>query len=248
MELNFTEKVVLVTGSGRGIGRTIAENFARQGATIVLSDYNAEALTDAKQEFQKKKYPSLALPCDVTREDQVNQLIEQIVNTYNRIDIIVNNAGITRDTLLMRMKTEQWDAVINTNLKGVFLVTKAASKQLIKQRFGKIINISSVIGLIGNAGQGNYAASKAGVIGFTKSVARELASRNITVNAIAPGYIETEMTRILDEKSKETMLSAIPLKRAGNSQDVANVALFLASPLADYITGQVIKVDGGMVM
>ncbi|MGC9364273.1 MAG: 3-oxoacyl-[acyl-carrier-protein] reductase [Fidelibacterota bacterium] len=248
MELNFTEKVVLVTGSGRGIGRTIAETFARQGATIVLSDYNAEALTDAKQEFLGKKYPSLALPCDVTREDQVNELIEQIVNTYNRIDIIVNNAGITRDTLLMRMKTEQWDAVINTNLKGVFLVTKAVTKQLIKQRFGKIINISSVIGLIGNAGQGNYAASKAGVIGFTKSVARELASRNITVNAIAPGYIETEMTRILDEKSKETMLSAIPLKRAGNSQDVANAALFLASPLADYITGQVIKVDGGMVM
>lgn len=248
MELNFTGKVVLVTGSGRGIGRTIAETFARQGATIVLSDYNAEALTDARQEFQKKKYPVLALPCDVTREDQVNELIDRIVSTYDRIDIIVNNAGITRDTLLMRMKTEQWDAVINTNLKGVFLVTKAVTKQLIKQRFGKIINISSVIGLIGNAGQGNYAASKAGVIGFTKSAARELASRNITVNAIAPGYIETEMTRILDEKSKETMLSAIPLKRAGNSQDVANVALFLASPLADYITGQVIKVDGGMVM
>lgn len=248
MEMTFQNKVVLVTGSGRGIGRTIAESFAERGANVVLSDYNSESLANAKQVFQEKNYRFLALPCDVTQEDQVNRLIEQIVSTYDHLDIVINNAGITRDTLLMRMKTEQWDAVINTNLKGVFLVTKAVSKQLIKQRLGKIINVSSVIGIIGNAGQSNYAASKAGVIGFTKSVARELASRNVTVNAIAPGYIATEMTHVLDEKAKEALLTAIPLKRAGNSQDVANVALFLASPFADYITGQVIRVDGGMVM
>lgn len=248
MEMTFQDKVVLVTGSGRGIGRTIAESFAERGASVVLSDYNSESLANAKQVFQEKNYRFLALPCDVTQEDQVNRLIEQIVSTYDHLDIVINNAGITRDTLLMRMKTEQWDAVINTNLKGVFLVTKAVSKQLIKQRLGKIINVSSVIGIIGNAGQSNYAASKAGVIGFTKSVARELASRNVTVNAIAPGYIATEMTHVLDEKAKEALLTAIPLKRAGNSQDVANVALFLASPFADYITGQVIRVDGGMVM
>lgn len=248
MEMTFQDKVVLVTGSARGIGRAIAESFAERGAIVVLSDYNSESLANAKQVFQEKKYTFLALPCDVTQEDQVNRLIEQIVSTYNRLDIVINNAGITRDTLLMRMKTEQWDAVINTNLKGVFLVTKSVSKQLIKQRFGKIINISSVIGIIGNSGQSNYAASKAGVIGFTKAVARELAGRNITVNAIAPGYIATEMTHVLDEKAKEALLTAIPLKRAGNSQDVANAALFLASPFADYITGQVIRVDGGMVM
>lgn len=248
MELTFKDKVVLVTGSGRGIGRVIAETFAEQGATIVLSDYNAESLKAAKQVFTEKQYPFIAIPCDVTDEEQVARLIKEIMGSYEHIDIIVNNAGITRDTLLMLMKTDQWDAVINTNLKGVFLVTKAVSRQLIKQRSGKIINISSVIGIMGNAGQSNYAASKAGVIGFTKSIAKELASRGITVNAIAPGYIETEMTHVLDEKAKEALLTVIPLKRAGSSKDVANAALFLASPLADYITGQVIKVDGGMVM
>jgi len=248
MELTFKDKVVLVTGSGRGIGRVIAETFAELGATVVLSDYNAESLKDAEQVFTEKQYPFIAIPCDVTNEEQVTRLIKEIVSSYEHIDIIVNNAGITRDTLLMLMKIEQWDAVINTNLKGVFLITKAVSRQLIKQRSGKIINISSVIGIMGNAGQSNYAASKAGVIGFTKSIAKELASRGITVNAIAPGYIETEMTHVLDEKTKEALLTVIPLKRAGSSKDVANATLFLASPLADYITGQVIKVDGGMVM
>jgi len=248
MELTFKDKVVLVTGSGRGIGRVIAETFAELGATVVLSDYNAESLKDAEQVFTEKQYPFIAIPCDVTNEEQVTRLIKEIVSSYEHIDIIVNNAGITRDTLLMLMKIEQWDAVINTNLKGVFLITKAVSRQLIKQRSGKIINISSVIGIMGNAGQSNYAASKAGVIGFTKSIAKELASRGITVNAIAPGYIETEMTHVLDEKTKEALLTVIPLKRAGSSKDVANATLFLASPLGDYITGQVIKVDGGMVM
>ncbi|MDO9549030.1 MAG: 3-oxoacyl-[acyl-carrier-protein] reductase [Candidatus Marinimicrobia bacterium] len=248
MELTFKDNIVLVTGSGRGIGRSIAESFAEHGATVILSDYDAESLAHVEQAFKLKNYPYLAVPCDVTDEEQVQQLFEKIIASYERIDVVVNNAGITRDTLLMRMKTDQWDSVINTNLKGVFLVTKAASKFMMKQRSGKIINISSVVGIVGNAGQSNYSASKAGVIGFSKSIAKELASRNITVNVIAPGYIETEMTHVLSDAAKEAFLSTIPLKRAGSQIDVANAALFLASPMADYITGQVIKVDGGMVM
>ena len=248
MELNFTGKIVLVTGSGRGIGLSIAESFAEKGATLVLSDYNAESLSDAEKIFSEKNYPCLAVPCDVTDEDQVQKSFNQIIDKFGKIDVVVNNAGITRDTLLMRMKTEQWDAVINTNLTGVFKVTKIASKYMIKQRSGKIINISSIVGLIGNAGQSNYSASKAGVIGFSKSIAKELAGRNITVNVIAPGYIETEMTHVLSDAAKEAFLSLIPLKRPGSSKDVASTALYLASPLADYITGQVINVDGGMVM
>jgi len=248
MELTFKDSVVLITGSGRGIGRSIAENFAEHRATVILSDYNAESLANVEQAFKEKNYPYLAVPCDVTDEEQVSQLFEKTIASFERIDIVINNAGITRDTLLMRMKTDQWDSVINTNLKGVFLVTKAASKFMMKQRFGKIINISSVVGIIGNAGQSNYSASKAGVIGFSKSIAKELASRNITVNIIAPGYIETEMTHVLSDAAKEAFLATIPLKRAGSQIDVANAALFLASPMADYITGQVIKVDGGMVM
>lgn len=248
MELTFKEKIVLVTGSGRGIGRSIAESFAEHGAVVILSDYNAESLSNVEQAFTAKNYPHLTVPCDVTREEQVTELFDKIIASYGKIDIVINNAGITRDTLLVRMKTDQWDSVINTNLKGVFLVTKAAAKFLMKQRSGKIINISSVVGIIGNAGQSNYSASKAGVIGFSKSVARELAGRNITVNVIAPGYIETEMTHVLSDAAKEAFLSTIPLKRAGSQTDVANAALFLASSMADYITGQVIKVDGGMVM
>jgi len=248
MELTFKDKIVLVTGSGRGIGRSIAESFAEHGAVVILSDYNAESLSNVEQAFTAKNYSHLTVPCDVTSEEQVTQLFDKIIASFGKIDIVINNAGITRDTLLVRMKTDQWDSVINTNLKGVYLVTKAASKFLMKQRFGKIINISSVVGIIGNAGQSNYSASKAGVIGFSKSVARELAGRNITVNVIAPGYIETEMTHVLSDAAKEAFLSTIPLKRAGSQTDVANAALFLASSMADYITGQVIKVDGGMVM
>ncbi len=248
MALNFKEKVVIVTGSGRGIGRTIAESFASQGATLILSDYNAEALNDVSRDFSKKQFPFLSIACDVTNPDQVKVLIDKTMEQYEKIDVLINNAGITRDTLLMRMKDEQWDAVIDTNLKGVFLVTKAASRIMMKQHFGKIINISSVVGIIGNAGQANYSASKAGVIGFSKSVAKELASRNVTVNVIAPGFIETEMTHNLSDAAKEAFLNNIPLKRAGIPKDIANTALFLASSLADYITGQVIVVDGGMVM
>jgi len=248
MELDYSNKIVIITGSGRGIGKEIAESFAKQKATVILSDYNAESLREAEKDFTEKRYSYKSLPCDISKIDEVKNLIDSVYKEYGKIDVLVNNAGITRDTLLIRMKEEQWDAVINTNLKGVFLTTKTAARYFMKQRFGKIINIASVVGITGNAGQANYSSSKAGVIGFTKSIARELAGRNINVNAIAPGFIETAMTATLKENVKEEFLNKIPLKRAGSAEDVANAALFLASPLADYITGQVIKVDGGMVM
>lgn len=248
MELTFEERVVIVTGSGRGIGRTIAERFAECGAAVTLTDYDEGLLTDAAADFTAKSYRFITLPCDVTKNDQVNRLMESTFAAFGKIDILINNAGITRDALLLRMSEDQWEKVLETNLKGVFLTTRTAIKYFIKQRYGRIINISSVVGLTGNAGQGNYAASKAGVIGFSKTTAQELASRNITVNVIAPGFIETEMTHNLSDQVKEEFLKKIPLKRAGSATDVANVALFLASPLADYITGQIIKVDGGMVM
>jgi len=248
MELTFRERVVIITGSGRGIGRTIAERFAECGAAVTLTDYNEELLSDAAADFSAKSHRFIALPCDVTKEDQISRLMERTIESFGKIDILINNAGITRDALLFRMKDDQWDTVLATNLKGVFLTTRAAAKYFIQQRYGRIINISSVVGITGNAGQGNYAASKAGVIGFSKTMAQELASRNITVNVIAPGFIETEMTHNLSNQVKEEFLKKIPLKRAGSATDVANLALFLASPLADYITGQVIKVDGGMVM
>jgi 3-oxoacyl-[acyl-carrier protein] reductase len=203
---------------------------------------------NASAKFKSASYSFDAIACDITKEEQVLHLINATLKKFGKIDGLINNAGITRDNLLIRMKNEEWEAVINTNLKGVFLATKAITKTFMKQRSGKIINIASVVGLTGNAGQTNYASSKAGVIGFTKSIAQELGSRNITANAIAPGYIETEMTQIMSEKAKEEFLKNIPLRRPGKPADIANAALFLASPLADYITGQVITVDGGMVM
>jgi 3-oxoacyl-[acyl-carrier protein] reductase len=248
MELTFRDQVVIVTGSGRGIGRTIAEQFAECGAAVTLTDYNEELLGDVAADFSAKSYRFITLPCDVTKDDQVNRLLESTIESFGKIDILINNAGVTRDALIFRMKDDQWETVLDTNLKGVFLTTRAAAKYFIQQRSGRIINISSVVGITGNIGQGNYAASKAGVIGFSKTIAQELASRNITVNVIAPGFIETEMTHNLSDQVKAEFLKKIPLKRAGSATDVANVALFLASPLADYITGQVIKVDGGMVM
>jgi len=248
MELNFNEKIVIVTGSGRGIGLTIASTFAENGATIILSDYNPESLTEAVNYFKTKDFKFDAIPCDVTNADEVQNLIESVIQKYARIDVLINNAGITRDTLLLRMKEEQWDAVLNTNLKGVFLVSRAVARYLLKQQYGKIINISSVVGMTGNVGQANYAASKAGVIGFSKTIAKEMATRNVTVNVIAPGFIETAMTAALTEGVRAEFLRNIPLHRMGTPQEVANAALFLASPLADYITGQVLKVDGGMVM
>jgi len=241
-------KVSIVTGSGRGIGFTIARKLAEHGSSVVLSDYNQEGLEKAAEEFSESGFEFIAIPCDVTRKDQVENLVKKALEKFGKIDILVNNAGITRDTLLIRMTEEQWDAVLNTNLKGVFLMTQAVSRVMIKQQSGKIVNISSVVGLMGNAGQCNYSASKAGVIGFSKSVAKELASRNINVNVVAPGYIETEMTATLPDSVKEAFLKAIPQKKAGQPEDVANAVLFLVSSLSDYITGQVLNVDGGMVM
>ncbi|MFA7710682.1 MAG: 3-oxoacyl-[acyl-carrier-protein] reductase [Candidatus Neomarinimicrobiota bacterium] len=248
MGLNFKDKVVVITGSGRGIGLTIAQTFAANGATVVLNDYNQESLAEAIAFFNENKFKFDAIPCNVTDSSEVQNLIDSVIQKHARIDVLINNAGITRDTLLLRMKEEQWDAVIDTNLKGVFLVSRAAARYFLKQQYGKIINISSVVGMIGNIGQSNYAASKAGVIGFSKTLARELAARNVTVNIIAPGFIDTAMTAALPDEVRAGFIKNIPLNRMGTPQEVANAALFLASPLADYITGQVLRVDGGMVM
>ncbi len=248
MRLDFSDEIVVVTGSGRGIGYKIAEKFAQAGATVVLSDYNQDALKNAQKNFSQQGYQFSAIPCDITNPDEVTALIKKTLVQYEKIDILINNAGITRDNLLLRMKDKDWDQVMETNLKGVFLTTRAITRYFMKQRYGKIINITSVVGITGNAGQANYAASKAGLIGFSRSVAKELASRNVTVNLIAPGFIETEMTANLPPQAKESFLDKIPLNRAGQPEDVANVVLFLASSLADYITGQVLTVDGGMTM
>lgn len=242
-------KVALVTGASRGIGRAIALAFARAGAEVVVNySGSAAAAQEVVAEIQALGRRALALQADVSQPEQVDNMVNQVLNEFGRIDILVNNAGITRDGLLLRLKREDWQKVIDINLTGVFLCTKAVLKPMLKQRSGRIINITSVIGLTGNAGQANYAAAKAGIIGFTKSVAKEVGSRGITCNAIAPGYIQTDMTGALGEKVREELLARIPLERLGEPEDVAAVALFLAGPAASYITGQVINVDGGMVM
>lgn len=241
-------KVALITGATRGIGRGIALLFAQQGAnvafTYVSSDEKALALEKELAEFgiKSKGYKS-----DAGNFKAADDLVNSVVNDFGTIDVLVNNAGITRDTLLMRMSEQQWDEVINANLKSVFNLTKAAQKPMLKARKGSVINMSSVVGVKGNAGQSNYAASKAGIIGFTKSVALELGSRNIRCNAIAPGFIETEMTGALDEKVVQQWRDSIPLKRGGSAEDVANLTLFLASDMSAYITGQCINVCGGML-
>ncbi|MBS6023806.1 MAG: 3-oxoacyl-[acyl-carrier-protein] reductase [Paeniclostridium sordellii] len=247
MDLNG--KVALITGGSRGIGKAIAIKLASYKANIVINyTSNKEHALKVKEEIESYGVKSIVIKCDVSKSDEVNNMIEEVVKEFGQIDILVNNAGITRDGLLMRMKEEDFDSVIDINLKGVFNCTKSATKYMMKKRYGKIINISSVVGLIGNAGQANYCASKAGVIGLTKSSARELASRNINVNAIAPGFIYTDMTSVLNENLKETMLKNIPQNRFGSPEDVANLVLFLASDMSSYITGQIINVDGGMVM
>ncbi len=236
-------KVGLITGGASGIGAAIAKKFVTNGAKVIIVDVDEVSGKATAQELGLHFYP-----LDIGDESAVNATVEKITNEFARIDILVNNAGITNDKLLLRMTKEDWERVININLTGTFLVTRAVVKYMMKHRFGRIINIASVIGLIGNAGQANYAASKAGIIGFTKSCAKEFASRNITVNAIAPGFIETRMTEKLPEEVKQAYFKLIPLGRFGKPEDVANLALFLASDQADYITGQVIAIDGGMVM
>ena len=242
-------KVAFVTGASRGIGRAIALTLAEAGADVAVNYAgNAAAAEEVAAEIRKMGRRALILQGDVSQTEAAAAMPDAVVAEFGRCDILVNNAGITRDGLLMRMKEEDWDAVLNTNLKGVFNCTKAALKYMMKQRSGKIVNIASVVGIMGNAGQANYAAAKAGCIGFTKSVAKEVASRGITVNAVAPGLIATDMTSVLPDKVIEEMAAGIPLKRAGQPVDVAKAVLFLVSDDAAYITGQTLNVDGGMVM
>jgi len=242
-------KTAVVTGGSRGIGKAIALELASKGANIVINYRSDETSVQATiKEIESLGSSAIAVKCDVSIFEQANIIMKTAVEKFGSVDILVNNAGITKDNLLMRMKEEDFDRVIQVNLKGTFNCIRHASSIMLKQRSGKIINISSVVGISGNAGQVNYAAAKAGIIGITKSVARELASRGITCNAVAPGFIQTDMTNCLSEKVKEGTLNSIPLKRIGKPQDVANLVCFLASKSSDYITGQVINVDGGMVM
>ncbi|MFH1281389.1 MAG: 3-oxoacyl-[acyl-carrier-protein] reductase [Candidatus Omnitrophota bacterium] len=241
-------KVALITGGARGIGQAIALTFAKEGADIVVADVNLEIAQKTALEIENLGRKAMALEMDVTNYDLVEAGINKILDKMGKVDILVNNAGITKDNLLLRMSQADWDAVINVNLKGTFNCIKAESRPMVKQRSGRIISIASIIGLMGNPGQANYAASKAGIIALTKTVAKELASRNINANAVAPGFIQTEMTAKLSEDIKKRMLQAIPLGKLGTPEDVANVCLFLASPESSYITGQTITIDGGMVM
>jgi len=241
-------KVSLVTGGGRGIGREMALRFAQEGSDIVIWDVDLEEATLAGSLVEGLGRQVAVMKVDVAKYGEVSEQMERVVGLFGKVDVLVNNAGVTRDGLILRMSEEDWDLVMDVNLKGSFNCTKEASKSMVKHRWGRIINIGSVIGIVGNRGQCNYAASKAGLIGFTKAMAKELASRGITVNTIAPGLVETGMTEALPEKVKEEYVRHIPLGRIGSPRDVANLGVFLASDQADYITGQVINVDGGMVM
>lgn len=242
-------RIALVTGASRGIGRAVALALAAEGADVAVNYAGSEkAAQEVAEEIRAMGRRALVVQADVSDADAVQQMVAAVVKEFGRIDILVNNAGITRDGLLMRMKDEDWEAVLKTNLTGVYNCTKAVTKGMMKQRYGRIINMTSVVGVTGNAGQANYAAAKAGVIGLTKSTAKELASRAITANAIAPGFIESDMTAGLPEKNKQEMAAAIPLAKFGQPADVAQAVVFLASDWASYITGQTLHVDGGMVM
>jgi 3-oxoacyl-[acyl-carrier protein] reductase len=243
-------KSVIITGGTRGIGKAIVLLFLKQGAEVAFFGTNLESGKKAEEEY-KTLYPEAKVvfyQVNVAKQEEVDHAIKGVLESFGKVDILINNAGITKDGLLMKMSEEDWDAVLNTNLKGVFNTCKAMTRPMLKAKSGKIINITSVVGLIGNGGQTNYAASKAGIIGFTKSLAKELASRNILVNCIAPGFIQTAMTDVLPQAQKDQLLSQIPMQRLGQPEEIANVALFLASALSNYITGQVLTVDGGMVM
>jgi len=241
-------KVAIVTGAARGIGEAIAVRLASEGCSVVVSDINLQGCNQVVERITQAGASAHAVQADMAIPSDAENLVKETLAQYARADILVNNAGITRDNLILRMKEADWDTVLDVNLKGTYNGIKAIARHFIKQRSGKIINIASVVGLIGNAGQANYAASKAGVIGLTKSAAREFGSRSIQVNAVAPGFIETEMTRDLPAGAVNAFLDSIPLGRSGTVSDVADAVYFLASPLSDYITGQVIQVDGGMVM
>lgn len=246
---NTAVKTALVTGASRGIGAAIAKKLAARGFMVIINyGHSSAAAEEVKNQIEQVGGQAVLMQGDVSSGDDVDRMFKDIKKTWGKLDVLVNNAGINRDTLLVRMKEEQWDAVLSTDLKSVFFTTKAAASLMMRQRSGSIINIASVVGITGNAGQANYAAAKAGVIGFTKSAAKELAARGIRVNAIAPGFIETDMTDAIPEKIREGMLETIPLRRGGKAEDVANAVAFLASDDAGYITGQVLKVDGGMVM
>ncbi|MGN7386848.1 3-oxoacyl-[acyl-carrier-protein] reductase [Sporosarcina sp. SAFN-015] len=245
----FDGKTAIVTGASRGIGREIAILLGKEGARVAVNYSGSQDKAEEVVELIKQSGgDAFAIQANVSDAEQVKQMIDETLKTFGSIDMLVNNAGITRDNLLMRMKEDEWDDVININLKGVFLCTKAVTRQMMKQRAGKIVNLASIVGVIGNPGQANYVAAKAGVIGLTKTTARELASRNITVNAVAPGFITTDMTDALPEDVKEQMLATIPLGKLGSAEDVAGAVAFLLSNDANYITGQTINVDGGMVM
>lgn len=245
----LNDQVALVTGASRGIGRSIALELASKGAKVAVNYAGSESKAEAVvQEILDQGGQAIKIQANVSSEDDVKRMVKAVVDEFGRLDILVNNAGITKDNLLMRMKEEEFDSVIDTNLKGVFLCTKGVTRQMMKQKYGRIINVASIVGVSGNPGQANYVAAKAGVIGLTKSNAKELASRNIQVNAVAPGYITTDMTDALTEEQREQMLQLIPLNRLGEGKDVANVVRFLASGDAAYMTGQTLHVDGGMVM
>ena len=247
MNLNLKNKVVIITGASRGIGKSIAKGFFDNNCKVALISRNKKDLIDTKNVIGAKSNNIQLFPCDISNFSDVQNVIDKVIKYYGNIDILINNAGITKDNLILRMKEEDWDTVVDVNLKGCFNTVKAVVKQMIRNKKGSIINISSVIGLIGNAGQTNYAASKAGIFGLTKSLAKELGSRNITVNAIAPGYVETSMTEKLSTNIKNDLYKNIPLKRLGSAEDIANLVLFLSSEKASYITGQIMNVDGGMV-